>query len=380
MCHSPNAMETNPVERPKLHLAFIDGMRGFAALYVVLHHAFQGSALPYNSQSPLWYYLFAWGHGMVTIFIAISGFCLMLPVVQNGLTLRGGTKVFYKRRAHRILPPYYAVLILAILTAVLSQADGTRVAYLREPSTLLAMGLHFAMIHNWNNATFYALDGPLWSVAVECQIYMFFPLMVLAWRRFGAARTVSGMFFLAYALYYLTGHRGSLHYYFVFALGMAGAEMAIHGKAPRWVHWACGVGLIGYLVTFRGKDYLSDFFIGIFAASLMTILSAGSIARVRKVLSVRAVTFLGSFSYSLYLIHSVIQHIYLGSSIGMRMASDPMKQLAILVFGITPIVLVVAYLFYLVAERPFVNRPKKVLVAEVVPKLHLGEVQQEEAI
>jgi peptidoglycan/LPS O-acetylase OafA/YrhL len=357
-------MLTKPNEPPALHLTFIDGLRGIAAVYVVLHHAFQGSQL--ESQSPrLWYYLFSHGHAAVTVFIAISGFCLMLPVVRNDIRLRGGSGVFFKKRAHRILPPYFVALGLAILVEVLSRPSSTRMAYLRDPSTVLGMWSHLFMIHNWFPQAVFGFDGPLWSVAMECQIYLLFPLMVMAWRRIGPVPTLIVVFLLAHAGYHMVGHQVAINYFFIFALGMAGAELANRGKAHRWLQWACCLSLIGYIFILPGKDNVSDFFIGSFAAALMAILSLGSVQPVRKALSIRVLMWLGSISYSLYLTHSVIQHIYLRTDIAGRLANDPLKQFLALIFGVTPIVLVVAYLFYLVVERPFLNQTKKIVVATV---------------
>jgi peptidoglycan/LPS O-acetylase OafA/YrhL len=357
-------MVTRTHESPTLHLTFIDGMRGIAAFYVVLHHAFQGSLLA--SQPPrFWYYLFSHGHAMVTVFIAISGFCLMLPVTRNGITLRGGAGVFFKKRAHRILPPYYVALGLSILVEVISRPSSTRMAYLHEPSTILGIWSHLLMIHNWFAQAVFGFDGPLWSVAMECQIYLLFPVMVMAWRRFGPVPTLTVIFILAHVGYHMVGHLVAINYFFIFALGMAGAELASRGKSHKWLQWACWFSLIGYFSIFSSKDNISDFFIGSFAATLMAVLSLGAAAPVRKALSLRGLTWLGSFSYSLYLTHSVLQHIYLGSDISARLASDPLKQFLVLVFCLTPIIVVVAYLFYLIAERPFINQTRKVVVATV---------------
>ena len=351
-------------ENPTLHLTFIDGMRGIAAFYVVVHHAFESSHMA--SQPPrFWFYLFSHGHAMVTVFIAISGFCLMLPVARNGLTLRGGSGVFFKKRAHRILPPYYVALGLAILVELISHPSSTRMAYLREQSTILGIWSHLFMVHNWFQEAAFGFDGPLWSVAMECQIYLLFPLMVMAWRRFGPVPTLTTLCILAHAGYHMVGHLVAINYFFIFALGMAGAELASRGKAHKWLQWACWISLIGYFFIFRDKDNISDFFIGSFATALMAVLSLGAMLPVRKALSVRVLTWLGSISYSLYLTHSVIQHIYLRTHMAAGRANDPLKQFLVLVFCVTPIILVVAYLFYLVAERPFINHTKEIVVATV---------------
>src|SRR5205085_647811 len=95
------------------HLAYLDGLRGLAALQVVLGHAAMqvhwGSlAKPRVIQAALGPMTFA--REAVALFIVLSGFCLMLPVVRREGVLQGGAWQFFKRRARRILPPYYLAL------------------------------------------------------------------------------------------------------------------------------------------------------------------------------------------------------------------------------------------------------------------------------
>lgn len=359
-------MATKATEQPGLHLTFIDGMRGFAAVYVVLHHEFRASWSGSSSIPPILYHAFSHGHAMVTIFIAISGFCLMLPVSRNGLTLRGGAGVFFKKRARRILPPYYVALGLSILAIFLSQPRGVRMAYLFEPFTFFGIWSHLLLVHNLFSAVTFSLNGPLWSVATECQIYLLFPLMVVAWRRFTAWPTLLAVFLLSSVGFHMVGHQVAINYVFIFALGMAGADLAVRGRAYRVIPWTCGVSLAGYLVNFRGNEFLSDLFIGTFSAALMAGLSMGEMPWARKILSFPVLTWFGSFSYSLYLTHGIVQEAYLRTGLAASLASDPRKQMLVLLFGITPISVLFAYLFYLAAERPFVNQQKMLPVATVL--------------
>jgi peptidoglycan/LPS O-acetylase OafA/YrhL len=295
---------------------------------------------------------------MVTIFIVISGFCLMLPVAKNGLKLSDG---FFRRRAYRILPPYYVALGLGIIVELFSYPRAARMAYIREPSTALAFWSHLFMVHNWFPLVEYRFDGPLWSVAMECQIYLSFPLIVVAWKRFGPAATLIIVCLLAHAGYYLTGQQVSLNYFFIFALGMLGADLVVRGRALRSVQWVCWASFIGYLVMLRhNKVYISDFFIGILAATLTATLKLGAMPPIRRVLSGRAITSLGTFSYSIYLVHSIVQQGYLRT--GFSASLDPPKRMLVLFFGITPCVLITAYLFYLVAEKPSIDRAKNVML------------------
>ncbi len=92
-------------------IASLDGMRGIAALYVVLHHAY----FEVSEAAPKEWLVgrFAWlafGHYAVAVFIVLSGFSL-----AAGDPMRGGFWAYVRRRARRILPPYYVALGLSLL-------------------------------------------------------------------------------------------------------------------------------------------------------------------------------------------------------------------------------------------------------------------------
>ncbi len=100
----------------KLHLRYLDGLRGLAALYVVLVHID-----PYiEAELPTLWFWFAktlrYGAFAVVIFIVLSGYGLMLSVIrsQSGY-VAGGLLGYIKRRSRRILPPYYAALGFCLL-------------------------------------------------------------------------------------------------------------------------------------------------------------------------------------------------------------------------------------------------------------------------
>jgi peptidoglycan/LPS O-acetylase OafA/YrhL len=111
----------NPVKSTKIRLDYLDGMRGLAALYVVWFHIYLDAIntksgivqLPYLLHSIIEVFM-SHGASSVAIFIVLSGYCLMLPVARSSDgKLRGGVIDYIKRRARRILPPYYAALFFS---------------------------------------------------------------------------------------------------------------------------------------------------------------------------------------------------------------------------------------------------------------------------
>ena len=230
-----------PVAEGQLRLPYLDGLRALASAYVVVFHALPGFSAP-HLVGP-WRLLkraFAYGHEAVAIFIVLSGYCLMLPVVRKDpqrLTVALGS--FVHRRARRILPPYFAAvaLSLALLAAVPA---------LRTPGTgtiwddslpgldVGAIGSHLLLVHNWFPEYAYQINGPLWSVASEWQIYFCFPLLLLPlWRRLGMPGALAGAAVLGYALLAFAPTAAGVAipwYLLLFCFGMAAASVAFSSR------------------------------------------------------------------------------------------------------------------------------------------------------
>lgn len=341
---------------------FVEGMRAVCALYVVLHHAWVDTWNIFLGVQPgtALRLLTGWlgfGHEAVTVFIAISGFCLALPVVRTGMKLKS-MKRFFARRAIRILPPYYAALLGSVLVIF---AIGHP-----EWVTLKSFIQHALLIHDFGHHMF-EINGPMWSIAVEFQIYLFFPLLLWITRRWSIYTTmivtaVPG--FLLFNRYGLEpGVERDFHYVFVFTLGMYAASIAAKGshtavKAANAVGLLC-TALTIYLMWIWGIAPIGvfDFFVGIIACCLLISGSAGPRAPVARILSRKPLLSIGAFSYSLYLVHKPVQFL-------VNAALENWKMKATTAFSIrasigTAFALAVAYGFFLLFEKPILERSAK---------------------
>jgi peptidoglycan/LPS O-acetylase OafA/YrhL len=251
----------------KTRLDFVDGLRGFAALYVVIAHALlngwyaesgtraaRGLTL-FDRIINLLIWPFSFGHGAVVLFIVLSGYSLMLAVARsNASSLPNGTLDFYRRRALRILPPYYVALVLAIglFWFVPGFEAGT--------NTNLSAGQllsHLILVHNWSSVDIYSIDGPMWSLAVEWQIYFLFPLILIPiWRKWGSLAVAVVSIGLGVAIQFLFDSTQSYIFAWflgLFTLGMVAASICFSTK-PEEVKWRTklpwGKLCIGFLVIF----------------------------------------------------------------------------------------------------------------------------------
>jgi peptidoglycan/LPS O-acetylase OafA/YrhL len=145
------------LEQPgKVRLRFVDGLRGLAALYVLLFHLGLNSDEVAGSYSPAVQVLrsvLGEGHLAVVVFIVLSGFSLMLPIARSGTgRLTTSLLEFARRRVRRILPAYYAALALGLVLVLGYTALGPLLSLKRQPVTgVLEPGTiisHLLLVHN----------------------------------------------------------------------------------------------------------------------------------------------------------------------------------------------------------------------------------------
>jgi peptidoglycan/LPS O-acetylase OafA/YrhL len=378
-------LPTNRAARPSLHLAYLDGLRAVAALYVLVFHVMMGFSL--GSLTGSWRFLrraFAYGHEAVAIFIVLSGYCLMLPVVRKSSTrLEAPFAYFMRRRALRILPPYFAALAVSLTllatVAPLRVARGETIWDDSLPGLELgAIVSHVLLVHNWFSAWKVQINGPLWSVATEWQIYFFFPLLLLpAWRRFGMGGALLAAAVFAYvpSLVVPAAADAAVWWYLLlFAFGMAAAtigfsqapsEAKLRARLP-WgiVSGACWLLCAGFSLgaatLWFGQKPLTDPLVGLAAATLLVHLTARTIGSSRPrgfllaALEAPPLVGLGHFSYSLYLTHLPIIALCKLALTPLTMPPLVAAFVLLLVGGSASVAF--AYAFFLVVERPFLVR------------------------
>lgn len=369
---------------PHQRLVFVDGLRALAALYVVVHHAWlqiwpvDYGRFPSGALAVLTNWM-GFGHFAVSVFIVLSGFSLMLPVVRDGWKLRGGAVGFMLRRARRILPPYYFAVIFSLLLIALlvGQKTGTHwdISLPVTPETLKA---HLLLQQDLYGQC--KINHALWSIAVEWRIYFVFPLMIFFWRHIGGVATISSTILLSYILSYMAGGTSweptMPHYLALFALGAAAAAIAVSPDARSaflrnrlpWTGFAIVLFAIIWLACWRWGQpvgwpdrsmlLLLDTFVGLATAS--TLIGAARPHRhdvLQRMLSWKPLAIIGTFSYSLYLIHAPLLQVvwqYIAHPLRFLGFGDAGELLITLGVGI-PMILGISYLFFRLCEQPFMS-------------------------
>jgi len=325
-------------DSPRLtHQPALDGIRGAAVLAVVLYH---GAGLDRLS------WLQPWTHGGflgVSAFFTLSGFLICSLLLREQMTTDAvSLGHFWNRRARRLLPAAYLLLLAVVLLAPIA-ATVNQIANL--PGDTLAAVTY---VINWRfiiggtdyAALFTGAPSPLqhlWSLAIEEQWYVIVPLVALGvawWRRTrrrgqdrsaalnrfsfaliaAAAAGTVWMIVISGGEYTNRAYMGTDTRFAEMGVGAAAAALLVRGftnpvGVRRWVNRLAPVALVGVLaswmfVTMRTDAlYRGGLTVHAVAVALVIVAAVQSRGSTRRVLSVAALTYVGRISYGVYLIH-----------------------------------------------------------------------------
>jgi peptidoglycan/LPS O-acetylase OafA/YrhL/O-antigen/teichoic acid export membrane protein len=303
--------------RPAARLHGLDGIRGLAALFVVLHHCWLLSfpGFPINT-GPWWLGWLVYGHFAVVIFIVLSGFSLSIAPARSGWQLRS-IREFLRRRAWRILPPYWAALAFSLAVAwwIVAQPNTP------EP-TAKSVAVHGLLAQDLIGSP--SPNGALWSIAIEAQLYLVFPLLLLVLLRWGAAVMLASMTMIVVAIAAVAPHdtrvdalmRLTPQFAALFAAGIVAAGILVASDRVRGLpwHWLALIAVVPVvlLIAERGSAWTVDNFVWVDLALgpatglLLAGVAAGRPVGLVRLLETRPMQRLGACSYSLYLTHSPI--------------------------------------------------------------------------
>ena len=340
----------------------LDGIRGLAALYVVVHHCWLVSFHGYPANTgPAWLGWLVYGHLAVVAFIVLSGFSLAIAPARRGWRL-GGTVRFAQRRAWRILPPYWAALIFSLIIAwtVTPQLHS-------GPPTGRSVLVYGLLLQDVTTAPI--PNGAFWSIAVEAELYLIFPLLVLMRRRFSTAAVLAAVTVPVVAMGLLRPGMATAdkltgvapQFAPLFAVGVLAAGVVAARDRIRRMPWpwlaAFAAAPVVVLIILNGSVWTVRhyFWIDLAVSPAIALLLAG-VATHRtgplvRLLTTRPLRRLGSYSYSLYLLHVPIV-LGISRTIATHVAPGLPAFWVTLGLGV-PISLLTARWFAAIFEIPF---------------------------
>jgi peptidoglycan/LPS O-acetylase OafA/YrhL len=366
-----SALAARATARPRER--YVDGLRALAAIHVLLSHIYlevyprELGVHPHGVLRMATYEMSVSGLG-VALLVVLSGYALGLSARRNGWRLREGTRGFMTRRARRLVVPYMVALGLSLVLALtlLSQPTGTHWDT-SLPVTATDIVAHVLLVQDIVGNP-YAISHPLWSIAVTWHIYLAFPLMLLAIRRFGVLRTAVVVVPLTSLITIATRNDGqallairTVELYGAFMVGLVVLELIRKGGTvpwrgrmvrPPWVVMAIVLAAYSGLVNDNnhGPLYLA-------MGCLMVAVGTGGARPARAVLEWRPLVWVGTVSFSLYLVHGPLVHLVwlelldpLGLGVG-----EPVTLYALLALAV-PVSILCAWVFYLTVERRTLSR------------------------
>jgi len=285
--------------------AHIDGLRAIAVMAVIIYHA-DARLLP-------------GGYLGVDIFFVISGLITWL-IISDQRDGDFSLLRFYERRIRRILPALFVVIVATIPLAAALLLPSQQISYARS---ILATLLFSSNILFWQETGYFAAEAELkpllhtWSLAVEEQFYLFYPLLLILLARArpqSRVAVISLAFAASLGLAALLSQMAPAANFYLFPTRawelLAGGLLALamfERRPLRHMGWLSIVGLIlvaGSLVLFDSRTPMpSTWGLIPVGGTLLLIAFGGNGSFAGFLLAWRPVVMIGLISYSAYLWH-----------------------------------------------------------------------------
>lgn len=325
----------------------IDGLRAIAVFSVILFHA--------------GFELVSGGYVGVDVFFVISGYLITQILLKDLQEDRFSIWKFYERRARRILPALVFVIICMVPFAVRWMYPSQLIDF---SAAILAVALFCSNILFWRQSDYFAPEAeenPLlhtWSLAVEEQFYIFFPILLLLLFKFSRKRIFLFLLVLAIASLILSEIASRItpgaNFYLLPTRAwelLAGSLCAMWKMQGRFrsngVIAFIGLALI-FIAIFAFDDqtpFPSVYALIPVCGTVLVVLFADEKNLPGKILSLRLMVGIGLISYSAYLWH---QPLFAFTRLRVGDAFSP--QVSGLLIGAT---FVLAALSWKFVEQPF---------------------------
>jgi peptidoglycan/LPS O-acetylase OafA/YrhL len=316
-------------------LRSLDGLRGVAAVVVLIHHSLLtipalagpyyadgtrpevGTAAWWLVYSPL--HVFWEGSGAVYVFFVLSGIVLTLPVLSSR---QFGWIAYYPQRLLRLYVPVWVAILFAVATVLLvSRAGDTGSLWIDKHQDGITLGSVLRDVTLVISGG--AIISPLWSLRWEVLFSLALPLFV--WVAVKGVKFTAVIAVLCVAVVALGGvlNNQYLQYLPMFMLGaligvslpkLRSAAARIKARRRSGPVWLAAAGIAAVLITSRwtllaaGAPTLvvnASIALALVGATLIVLVAAFS-DQAQKLLEVNTIQWLGRISFSLYLVHEPI--------------------------------------------------------------------------
>jgi len=333
--------------------AAIDGLRGYLAFFVFLHHAaiWRGYLATRQWTAPPSRLFTHFGESSVTLFFMITAFLFVrkLQAARGGF----GWGEFFLGRVLRLVPAY--ALAMGLMFAVVAVDSGWTLlepkhVVAREVAQWLAFSIAGYGPVNGFGGTHLITAGVVWSLASEWHFYLALPLLALALgRRAGAVPCLLAAASLALAAW----QHAHLAVMPAFAGGALAVPLAQRPGVRRLAASPAGTGLVLAFVALAVLLFPTAYAPApmLLLACAFTLVAAG--CDLCGALSSRVSRLLGEPTYSIYLLHGLVLYVAIRWVFGATVVARwPAPAYCALVLGLVPVVLALAWASYRWIEMP----------------------------
>jgi peptidoglycan/LPS O-acetylase OafA/YrhL len=318
---------------PGTHIPALDGIRGLAVLMVMVCH-FTSTGLPDTFAGKFVHRITGAGCSGVDLFFVLSGF-LITGILYDAKNESHYFRAFYARRFLRIFPLYYGFLIVFFWVLPLVHPFTPAMQHMAaRQGWLWAYSSNFIMA--WEGHWLFVVDwmdvGHFWTLAVEEQFYLVWPLAVFLLSRRALIRVCVACMVAALVIrtgLVMHGARpitvGLLTFSRFDALAVGGlAALLLRGRpvglfgAARRITALSGVGMFILSLWRRGWN-ASDPFVQAFGYSMLALFCAGILILVMRPhedntlarrFSHPFLRWFGTYSYAMYVFHVALMPLY----------------------------------------------------------------------
>ncbi|KCV81598.1 acyltransferase 3 [Actibacterium atlanticum] len=324
-------------------------MRFIAVVPVILFHA----------QVPF----FTGGFVGVDVFFVISGF-LITSILMNDLEKdRFSLVTFYERRARRILPALFAMIAACVVAAELILLPGEYQDFAESAGTA---AVFLSNVFFWANSGYFdpiSEESPLlhtWSLAVEEQYYLLFPLILWALWKAGPKTIVATLTAMTLASLALAewGWRNepTINFYFIgsraFELFIGSLSAIWARRAPQTNGWLAGLGLAMIVAAIFGYSeevpFPSIYALLPVVGTALVLLFARDGTQTARLLSLPLLVWVGLISYSAYLWHQPL--------LAFARVQEWVPLNALLTTALIAMTFALAFVSWKFVEQPFRSR------------------------
>lgn len=273
----------------------LDALRGLAALAVVFFHYTTRYDQLFGHEK-LNYIDFSYGHYGVNLFFMISGFVIFMTLKRIG-----NVKEFISKRALRLYPAYIIAVVITYICVKLYGLEGREVSLSQAIVNLTMFQGHVGIPH---------VDGAYWSLTVELTFYIIIGFLIyfgltksiqnisIIWLLISSCIMISGIVMNSF-LFEIITYLSISRYSHLFVAGIMFYLIRINPSVKSYII------LLGCLLY----DYIFMSFESNIFITISFIIFYLIINNKLQFLSIRPLVFLGTISYSFYLVHQNIGYI-----------------------------------------------------------------------